>query len=262
MLELYHWEPNRSHLKPLIALHEKGLPFTSRYVDILALETLERSFENASAETRIALEGEGPVLVHDGRQITESLFMIEYLEDAFPDRPLRPDDALGHVRILAWARFINEVLMPAVSTLGCHKYLAPALKGRDLKSIEPALARLTMKPLEEGWRLAFTDGYSQELLEDSRRKVGLAVRKIEDALARGDWLVGSAYTLADIDAFSICNALPQLTPDIVNDAAAPRLMEWLWRIRARVAVKAALAMSRTGQPEQAFAPGPEHSRWG
>jgi glutathione S-transferase len=141
-------------------------------------------------------------------------------------------------------------------------YLAPRFKGRDVSSLEPALARIPMKLLQEGWRLALTDGYSEELLEDSRRKVTLSVRHIEDALSRSAWLVGSTYSLADIDAFAICNSLTSLTPGIVNQSATPRLIDWLERIRARPAVRAALAMSRTGKPEHAFAPGPEHARWG
>jgi glutathione S-transferase len=119
-----------------------------------------------------------------------------------------------------------------------------------------------MKFLQDAWRLALTDGYSAELLQDSERKVSLAVRRIEDTLAQSDWLVGNAYSLADVDAFAICNSLTTLTPGLVNEAATPKLLAWLARIRARPAVRAALGVSRTGKPEQAFAPGPEHSRWG
>lgn len=262
MLELIHWEPNGSYLKPLIVLNEKGLPFRSRYVDVLAFEQYQPGFLDASRETQLNQEGEGPVLLHDGKQITESLFMIEYLEDAFPEKPLRPADAVGQNRILAWARFINEVFMPAAGTLGCHTYLAPHFKGRERASFDAVLARIPMKSLQDAWTLALTDGYSPELLEDSQRKLSLAVRRIEDALAQSEWLVGGEYSLADVDAFAICNSLTTLTPGVVNEAATPRLMGWLKRIRARPAVKAALGVSRTGKPEQAFAPGPEHSRWG
>ena len=262
MLELFHWEPNGSWLKPLIVLHEKGLPFRSRYVDVLAVEHLQPGFLSPSRETQLNPEGEGPVLLHDGRQITESLFMIEYLEDAFPEKSLRPAGPLGHAQILAWARFINEVFMPAVNTLGCHTYLAPQFKGRSTTSLEASLARIPMKFLQDGWKLALTDGYSAELIEDSRRKVGLGVQRFEDTLSRSEWLVGSAYSLADVDAFAICNCLTTLAPGIVNDATTPRLIAWLKRIRARPAVGAALGASRTGKPEQAFVPGPEHSRWG
>jgi glutathione S-transferase len=256
MLELYHWEPNGSALKALVALNEKALPFRSRYVDVPAFEQYQPGFLNASRETQLNLEGEGPILIHAGKQVTESLFLMEYLEDAFPEKPLRPADPLGHSRILAWGRFINEVFMPGANTLGCHKYLEP----RDLAHLE--LARIPMKYLADAWRLALTNGYSSDLLEDSKRKVALAVRRIEDALANSQWLIGPDYSLADIDAFAICHSLPTLTPDVVNSASTPRLLDWLNRIRLRPAVRAALGTSRTGKPEEAFVPGPEHSRWG
>jgi glutathione S-transferase len=262
MLELYHWEPNGSFLKPLLALHEKALPFQSRYVDLLSLQRPEGAIGLASPETRITLEGEGPILIHDGRQVSESLFIIEYLEDAFPERPLRPAEPIGQARVLAWARFINEILMPAVNTLGCHHCLAPQLKGAGGAAVQPLIGSMTMSYLQDLWRLALTHSYPPELLEESRRKVALGVARIEEALGATGWLVADAYSLADIDAFSICHALPTLLPGQVNAQLTPRLTGWLERIRSRPAVRAALATSRTGKPEQAFAPGPEHARWG
>ena len=262
MLELYHWEPNGSWLKPLLALTEKRLQFRGRYMDVLSLEQYRPGFLESSRETAIPLEGEGPILIHDGRQITESLFIAEYLEDAFPANPLRPAAPLLQARILAWARFINEVLMPAVSTLGCRAYLAPQLQERDRATLEPLLVRIPVDYVREGWRSALANAYPDELIAESRRKVTLAVRRLEDALSRAAWLVGEAYSLADIDAFSICHSLPTLTPDLVSPGASPQLCQWLERIRARPAVRTALGLSRTGRPEQAFAPGPEHSRWG
>src|SRR5687767_13169232 len=233
MLDLYHWEPNGCWLKPLIVLHEKGLEFRSRYVDVLSLEHHRPGFLHPSRETRLNLEGEGPILFHDGRQITESLFIAEYLEDAFPAIPLRPEEPIGHARILAWARFINEVFMPAASTLGCRTYLVPQLKGRSLAALEPLLARIPMTYLQEGWRRALSGNYPDDLIADSHRKVSLAVRRIEEALGNSQWLVGPEYSLADIDAFSICNSLTSLAPALVNPSITPRLVDWLNRIRAR-----------------------------
>src|ERR1700734_2566703 len=58
MLELYHWEPNGSWLKPLVALHEKRLEFRSHYMDVLSFEQYRPEFLRPSPETQVRLEGE------------------------------------------------------------------------------------------------------------------------------------------------------------------------------------------------------------
>jgi hypothetical protein len=56
--------------------------------------------------------------------------------------------------------------------------------------------------------------------------------------------------------------LPDLEPEVVNEHRTPRVSEFLHRMRERSAVRAALALSRTGKPHEAFVPGAEPSRWG
>lgn len=260
MLALYHWEPNVFSLKPLIALHEKGLEFESRYVDPTA-------FAEAAAEQDLEAqhnpEMEGPVLIHDHAMITESFFMLEYLEDAFPEGPLKLRTPYGDWQVQVWGRFNGERVAPAVSTLGVHKYLAPRLKQKRVDSADALLERMGTEERRNAWAEAIGDSYSAELLADSTRRAGLLVERIETALEGGrSWLVEDTYTLADIDAFAFANALPKLVPEACNAKASPRTLEWLERMRSRPAVQAALATSRTGKPDEAFAPGPEHARWG
>jgi GST-like protein len=261
MLELYHWEPNTFSLKPLIVLHEKGLAFTSRYTDFGALEQYALPATVASAmEVQHNPELDGPILVVDGTPMTESFFISLYLDEAYPQKPLRPSDAYERWRVLMWARFVNEVLEPAVSTLGAKKYLSPALAGRDRRDVEKTIARMPTQEQREAWTAALDNACTDELVADSCRKIGLGVKKIEDALGTSEWLVGSAYSLADVDAYAILSPVRVLAPDLLKDA--PRTAAWLWRIDARPAVQAALKTSRTGKPQEAYTPGPEHSRWG
>ncbi len=264
MLELYHWEPNVFSLKPLIALNEKGLEFTSRYVDWTSFEQLGPGGPKLNLEAEHNPEAEGPVLVHDGAVITESFFMMEYLEDAFPDTVrLKPGTPYGDWQVQVWGRFDGERAAPAVSTLGCHRYLVPVLKEKRINSAGQILERMGTQERRTAWAEAIEDSYPDEVIEDSRRRAGLLVERIEAALDGGkSWLVEDAYTLADIDAFALSNSLPKLVPEAASADAAPRFTAWLERMRARPAVKAALATSRTGKPDEAFAPGPEHARWG
>lgn len=257
---LYHWEPNTFSLKPLIALHEKGIAFDSRYTDFSAFEYASVPATNAEIESAHNPEGEGPVLVNNGTAMTESFFLSLYLDEAFLDKPLRPADAHGRWQILMWARFVGEVVSPAVSTLGCHKYLAPALAKRNRADVECAIEKLPTQESRSAWTAALNNSYSDDLLEDSRRKLGIAVKKAEDALAKSDWLVGKSFSLADIDMFALLHPAQKLAPDAF--AGAPKTTAWLDRIKARPGVKAAFAMAKTAHPDECFTPGPEHSRWG
>lgn len=259
MIELYHGEPNMFSLKPLIALHEKGLPFTSHYIDATAFEHAALSYQDA-LEVRYNPEGEGPILVDRDVPMTESQFILLYLEDAYPEKPLCGSDPKSRWRILMWARFLNEVTAPAVSTLGCHKFFCVQLKQRDRQAAENAVAALPSKEQQHGWRAALYNSYTEEQLADSHRKIEMTVKKIESALQGNSWLAGADFSVADIDAFALLRPVAKNFPEFLN--AAPRTTAWLERIEARPSVQSALATSKTGEPETSFTPGPEHSRWG
>lgn len=259
MIELYHGEPNMFSLKPLIALHEKGLPFTSRYFEASTFEHAQLLCQG-QAEVRYNPEGEGPILVDHDLPMTESLFILLYLEDAYPDKPLHGNDPESRWRILMWARFLNEVTAPAISMLGCHKYLVEQLKGRSRQDLESAIVALPSKEQQHGWRTALYNSYTEEQLADSRRKIEMSVKKIEAALQGNSWLAGADFSIADIDAFSLLRPIAKNFPEFLT--AAPRTGAWLERIEARPSVQSALATSKTGKPETSFTPGPEHSRWG
>jgi glutathione S-transferase len=260
MIELYHGEPNMHALKPLVALHEKGLPFTSRFVDYAKFEHA-RLFQDVF-EVRQNPEGEGPVLVDHGVPMTESAFITLYIDEAYPGKPLRSQDAENRWRVLMWARFLNEVTAPAVGTLGCQKFLAQELKARDRLEMEKDIAALPSKEQQDGWRAALYNSYSEDQLADCRRKAEMSVKKVEAALESSDWLAGPDFSIADIDAFALLRPLAKNFPELLNDKNAPNTVRWLGRIEGRPSVKAALATSKTGKPETSFTPGSEHSRWG
>jgi hypothetical protein len=68
--------------------------------------------------------------------------------------------------------------------------------------------------------------------------------------------------VADIDAFASIVGLSGVAPELVNEKRTPRIVDFLCRMGERKAVQAALVMSRSGRPLEAFVPGAEPSRWG
>jgi glutathione S-transferase len=99
MLTLY-FAPGSSSMAVHIALYEIGVPFEARPL----------SFKNRDmrAPKFLALNPEGrvPVLLIDGRPLTEVAAILFYLAKRFPDAELLPrDDPEAEARALSWMSF-------------------------------------------------------------------------------------------------------------------------------------------------------------
>ncbi|MFL5298020.1 MAG: glutathione S-transferase family protein [Phenylobacterium sp.] len=116
MLRLY-FAPGASSMAPHIALHEIGCRFEAVPV------SLGRD-ENKTAEfLAINPLGQVPVLVIDGRPLTEVAGILFYLAKAYPEAGLLPDGVEDQARVVSWMSFIAATLHPAR-----RQGLQPALK--------------------------------------------------------------------------------------------------------------------------------------
>jgi glutathione S-transferase len=194
--------------------------------------------------------------------ISESTLINEFLVEAFPGRNLALTDPKGWYETQAWGKYLDYNLGPSIATLGWHATMAPLMKERDQKKLQKAVAKIPIKERQAAWAAAIANGYSPEQLADSRRKIELAAKRMEDALANSPWLMGDDYSIIDINAYSLSATLPRLLPDVVNGKATPRLLNWLERVGGRPAVREVMAMRKMSEPQDVYAPGPEHSRWG
>ena len=237
MLKLYHAEPLANSLKSLIPLHEKTLAFESVYVDLHKFEQHEPWF------VAINPEGQVPVLDHDGTIVTHTTVINEYLEDAFPATPpLRPADPVGKARMRFWNKFVDEHVMNYVSMHGWHRMVGIIARSIEGGEFEKLLARIPLYEQREKWKTA-RSGFNAADLANATRKIELAVDKVQQQLARTPYLAGEQFTLADINFFAMCGVgLQRMFPEMKIEVRAPRLVEWLARVRARPGVQAALAM--------------------
>jgi glutathione S-transferase len=259
-LALYHWEPNMYFLKPLIALEEKAAAFTGHWFDPRQFEQFAPQFPR-NTQSDLQLEREGPVLVHGDTIISSSFFMLEYIAEALPGVQLSPGDAFAHYRARALAQFLGG-LGADVSLLGCIRYLAPVLQSRDPQELKSRLEAIEPQERRNAWMMLIDGTYDEQWVARIQERLRFPLGRVEQTLSSSTWLAGSAYSIADIDAFGLLRSLPTLAPDLVNERATPRIAEFLNRMNGRPAVKRALALSRSGKPHEAFGPGAEPSRWG
>jgi glutathione S-transferase len=222
----------------MICLKEKALDFVSHYIDLHAFQ------QHSPEYVKVNPNGQVPALVHDGRVITESTVINEYLEDVFPQTPLRPVDPYERAEMRIWSKFVDEYYCPSLSLIAWHHMIADIVKDLGKDEFDAYLARIPLHEQREKWRLAATKSFPKEQLDDAVRKLRFSMQRHEERLRGWTWLAGSTYSLADVNTYSMTAAMPFFFSDFVNERDTPCTLEWLRRMEARPGVQAALAMAR------------------
>jgi maleylacetoacetate isomerase len=120
-MKLYNYFRSSASFRVRIALALKGLPYD--YVPV----HLARGDHKLPAYGDIAADGLVPLLeLDDGTRLSQSMAIIEYLDETHPAVPLLPADALGRARVRALAQSIACEIHP-INNLRVLKYLTKEL---------------------------------------------------------------------------------------------------------------------------------------
>lgn len=238
-LTLYHWEPNANSGKPMLALAEKGVAYESHYLDLLNFD------QHRSEYLAVNPEGTIPALVHDGRVLTESTPIMEYVDEAFDGPPLRPHDPTDRWRMRWWMRYFDAYFAPSVSMIGWSVFVGPSVRHKDPEELKAAIDRIPLESRRIAWRKAIFNEFSEEELSESVRRAREGIANLEAHLSRHRWIAGDEYSVGDINGFNLGYALPLSQPDHCNDDQTPHIMAWLRAIYARPATRQTWAKGRT-----------------
>ena len=107
MLTLY-FAPGASSMAVHIALHEIGVPFESKPI------SLGRREQRAPGYLALNPQGTVPLLLVDGRALTEVAAILFYLAKRYPQARLLPaNDIEADAQAISWMSFIASTLHPA-----------------------------------------------------------------------------------------------------------------------------------------------------
>ncbi len=122
-----------------VALAEKGIRYDEKEIDLA---------HKPPGLFAVNPAGAVPVLVVDGAAIPESIVILQYLEDRFPQPPLLPADALGRAR----ARLLHD-RVTALLAQPVYKVArgTPEEKARGEEAVRSALAALERELPERGF---------------------------------------------------------------------------------------------------------------
>ncbi|WP_334135020.1 maleylacetoacetate isomerase [Tepidimonas sp.] len=183
-MKLYNYYRSGTSFRVRIALNLKGLSY--EYIAV----HLARGEQHGPAYRAVSPDSLVPVLDVAGNPdhalLSQSMAIIEYLDETHPEPPLLPRDPLGRARVRALAQTIACEIHP-INNLRVLKYLADPLG------------------LDDGRRAEWYNHWVREGLRHYERRLQL----LAEERARAG-LPPSVYSYGDTPTLADCCLVPQL----------------------------------------------------
>lgn len=215
-MKLYGFTGSPYVVRVVLAAHAKGL-------DLPANPPPGGGFKSAEY-LQINPLAKMPALEDHGRHVIESMLILEYLDDAYPHKPLLPPNAMDRAQVRLFGKLSDTYLLPQFAPL--FRNMNPA--ARNASEVEAAIAGINM-----------------------------SLGDIECfASASGPCLAGASVTQADC-AVAPCIQMGSIMVAAfgVNDllAATPKLARWWQHMQAHATFGAVL--KKQGDDFRAFVAG-------
>jgi glutathione S-transferase len=235
-VELYHFWSSVCSVRVRMALEEKGVVWTSRYIDLFTFDQLRPDY--------LALNPKGvvPTLVHNGQPVRESAVINEYIDAAFEGPKLTPSDPLKAARMREFVSACDEGFS-AVVKLTMVRYILPKLRNRwGDEELRQQAERRPTRFYRDIHSRAVRGEISEAELADARATIEDLLDLLERTLVPGSWIVGDQFTLAEIAIAPYMFRLAALGADQSWSAnRRPRVAEWYRRLAARPAFQTAVS---------------------
>jgi glutathione S-transferase len=232
-LALYHNDMSSCAQKVRLMLAEKGLQWESRHLNLRAGEHQQDWYIKLNPRAVV------PTLIDGDIVVPESNVINEYLDERFPDPPLKPADPFGRARMRLWTKQLDEGVHDAgiaVLSFGLafrHQYLTKGEAGKEmLENIPDPIKR-------ERRRDVIEKGLDSQYFKTAVSRLLTLYRDMDDALASHAWLAGDGYTIADAAFTPYIVRLEHLDVMGLLDPT-PRTADWYRRIKARPSFQTAI----------------------
>jgi glutathione S-transferase len=197
MFELYDFTFSHYSEKARWALDFKGISYTPRH--------LLPGFHLRTTR-KLAPRSFVPILKTDGAVIQGSTEIINFLDQTFADRSLTPSDPKDANAAAEWERYLDEEIGVTLRLWFYHHALPD--RGRALRFLcqdadwlQRSLFALSFAPIRRAMREKMN--ISAENAGEAERRFLLAFDRLDEALERGPFLVGSRFSRADLTACAL-----------------------------------------------------------
>jgi len=222
--------------KVFLTLLEKGLPWTSEYIDLFNNEQYRPDY------LRLNPKGVVPTLINEGRAIIESTLICEYLDETFPEPPLAPDTAYGRSQMRRWSKHIDEGVFEATREISFSAMFRDKMKNMTQEQRDGRYRNIGDPGRRARMMSTYEQGCDSPFVEQGIFAFEKMFGEMEESLADGrPWLVGQDFSLGDINVMPFAARLDYLKILDVWIGSRPLVTGWWQRARARSSYEGAIA---------------------
>ncbi len=230
-MELYHNNMSVCAQKVRLVLREKHLHPVEHHLDLRAGDATRPEY------LQLNPNGVIPTLIDHGVPIIESTVICEYLDDAYPDAPLRPTDPLQRAAMRLWTMRPDAGLHRACGVTSFAIAFRHQMLQLPAAEIERQLDEKPDPAVRDNLRQTIKLGIAAPQVAPALKTYDKAIGLISEQLQRSQWLAGEQYSLADIAMLPYVCRLEDLGLSWLwsEPRSNPRsvIAAWLERCKAR-----------------------------
>ncbi len=181
-----------------------------------------------------------PTLVHDRRVLRESNVILEYLEDVFPAPPLLSTDPLERAHTRLWTKQFDEDLQHSTAIISLCIAFRHQFLSKSTEDMNAYLAKLPTVTRREFLMNLIHTGTDAPQFAVAIKRYNRLFTEMEKQLSKSEWLVGNAFSLADLSYIPYLTRIEHLKLlPLLN--RCPNVKEWYGRVKSRQSYKQAIA---------------------
>ena len=236
MLILYDFGNSVCCQKVRITLREKGLDWEARRVDLFTAAQYDPAY------LKLNPKGVVPTLVDDGVPVIESTLICEYLDDKFPDPPLKPKDAASRARMRLWSKFVDEGLFEGVTEFSFSAMFREKMRAMPEEIRQVRFRNIGDPRRRDRFMSTYELGVQSPYVLHAIGAYERAFKYMEETLEQGGpWLLGEHVTLADINLMPLVARLAYLGLLDVWVSERPHVKAWWERAQGWPSFKSGLS---------------------
>ena len=226
-MELYHNNMSVCAQKVRLVLKDKSLEPVEHHLNLRAGDATRPEY------LKLNPNGVVPTLVDQGATIIESTVICEYLEDTYPDPPLRPKKTQLRAAMRLWTLRPDTGLHRACGITSFAIAFRHQMLALPQEQIEQQISEKPDAAMRDNLRQTIALGVQAPQVGAALKTYDKAIEHISRTLDQAPWLAGDEYSLADAAMLPYVCRLEDLGMSWMWNGERASTGRWLDRCKAR-----------------------------